>query len=167
MYKKIVQTILFLAVLLSTKSFAVDETTKNIILPYNTPHIFIFDDEITDYKFEKEKMFKAEFPASIFDDKQKLLIIPVKNIDNKLTVKTETGIYNFLIKFTETKKITVENSNSGGWLSNFLLSIQNRNVSEEYELDSPPLLSENECGATSFDLDIPPKLSASQLNHGE
>ena len=156
---------IFIVLFIPVKTMAMQEITKNLILAFDTPHIFAFDEKILRYEFEKENLFKVEFPAGIFNTKQEMLITPVQNLNNRLTVWTEEGVYNFNILFVEAKKIDIDNSESSGWLSKFLLSFQkDKGNSETYDIDSPPVLLENQCGMTSFDLDSPPKLKNEELN---
>lgn len=136
-YKIFIQTVLIFTFFLSAKCFAITQITKNIVLRNNTPYLVSFDEKITGYKFEKENVFKAEFPSSIFDTGHEIIIVPVKNINNNLTVWTKSQIYKFSFQFTE---------------------------NNEFEIYNPPVLNESKSKMNGFELDIPPKL---YINHRE
>lgn len=126
--------ILILTILISAKSFAASEITKTLNMSVNTSHLLTFDEKIIRYKLENEKDFKAEILSNIFNNRQELLIKPLKKIDNKLTVWTESKIYNLNIDFKQSQELKI------------------REIT-----DKSPVLSEDTCGMTDFDLDNPPK----------
>ena len=142
----IIQVILILTILLSSKSFAVSQVNKlqlstpasqiakNLNLTVNISHLLTFDEKIIRYKLENEKDFKTEILSNIFNNRQELLIKPLKNINSKLTVWTESKIYNLNIEFEQNQELKI------------------REIT-----DKAPVLSEDTCGMTDFELDSPPK----------
>lgn len=120
--------ILFFMLLISAKSFAVSEVTKNLNLSVNNTQILSFDEKIISYKLQNNKDFRVEVLSGIFNSRQELLIKPLKKLDNKLTVWTASKIYNFVVDY-EIPKTTVSPVENCGMV--------------DFNLDNPPKLNDN------------------------
>ena len=146
----IIQAILIFAILISAKSFAVSTVNKNLNLSLAASHLLIFDEKIIRYKFINEKDFKAEILSNIFNNRQELLIKPLKKQDNKLTVWTASRIYNFNIEFGQDKALNIR-------------EIQEKGTFNEYKNAKPVASIEDTCGMADFDLDNPPKMNKNNV----
>lgn len=138
----IIPAILIFAILLSTKSFAAAIHVNKIInLSINSSHLLTFDEKIIRYKFEYEKDFKAEILSNLYNTRQELLIKPQVKKDNKLTVWTESKVYNISLEFKQNKELNI------------------REIKEkEPFIYKSPVLSEETSGMSDFELDNPPKM---------
>jgi len=139
----IIPAILIFILFLSAKSFAAPalQINKNLNLSVNSPHLLTFDEKIIRYKFANEKDFKAEILSNLFNTKQELLIKPLIESNSKLTVWTESKVYNINFEFEQNKELKIR-------------EIQEK----ESFIDKSPVLSEETSGMTDFELDSPPKL---------
>lgn len=168
---KIFNTILFLSIFLSAKSYAAApisqinnlkpnnavnsalslmQINKNINLFSDDSQLLTFDEKIIRYKFKNDKDTSAELLSDINNSRQVLLIKLSKINDNKLTVWTASKVYNF--------NISVQKNNN----SELKTVLNIREIPEDdidgYIIDKPPILPEKECGMANFELDNPPKI---------
>jgi len=146
------------------------QVNKNLNILSGVSHLLTFDEKIISYKFDKENGFKSEILSNIFNNRKELLIKPLKNQENKLTVLTASRIYNFNIDFDKNKQINTKFKPSQELTVRELPEGRTgvellKNISAEEalsllddELDKPPGLPENTCGMADFDLDSPPKI---------
>lgn len=139
----IIPAILIFTIMLSAKSFANPalQITKNLNLSVNSAHLLTFDEKIIRYKFVNEKDFKAEILSNLFNTRQELLIKPLNNSNNKLTVWTESKVYNINFEFEQNKDLKIR-------------EIQEK----ESFIDELSIKSQETSGITDFELDNPPKL---------
>ena len=141
--KNILLSSIILILLFSTKSLAAPalQVNKNINLSINSSRLLTFDEKIIRYKFINEKNFKAEILSNLFNTRQELLIKPLNNSNNKLTVWTESKVYNINFEFEQNPELKI------------------REIDEKESLiNKSPVLSEETSGITDFELDNPPKI---------
>ncbi|HBG49683.1 MAG TPA: hypothetical protein DDW90_09325 [Cyanobacteria bacterium UBA9971] len=149
--KNILLSSTIIILLLSAKSFAAPalQIDKNINLSVNSSHLLTFDEKIIRYKFVNEKDFKAEILSNLFNTRQELLIKPLNNSNNKLTVWTESKIYNINFEFEQNPELKI------------------REIDEKESLiNKSPVLSEETSGITDFELDNPPKIKKERGTKG-
>ncbi len=98
---KILIPTFFLTICLPIMVFAepILQIVKNMNLSVNTPHIITFDEKIIRYKFQNEKNIKAEILSNILNTRQELLVTPLEKLANKLTIWTDSRVYNINITF--------------------------------------------------------------------
>lgn len=147
--------------LISQKAPALPQVDKNLIMQAGSSHLLSFDEKIVRYKFENEKIFKAEILSNLFNTRKELLITPVKNLNGKLSVWTDSRMYSFDIKFDKnvgavSKTIIEKGCTSGSAPSIALRTSDNNDETCDFKIDPPPYLSENTVGVTDFELDSPP-----------
>jgi len=145
--------ILIITLMFSTKSFAASQANelqpcvsqqinKTLNLSVNSARLLTFDEKIIRYKFKNEKSFKAEILSNIFNTRQELLIKPINELNNTLTVWTDSKIYNLNIKFEQNQEFKI------------------REISgNELFMDKSSVFPEDSCGMTDFKLDNPPKIT--------
>jgi len=139
----IIQAILIFTILLSAKSFAAPalQVNKNINLSINSAHLLTFDEKIIRYKFVNENDFKAEILSNLFNTRQELLIKPLNKSNNKLTVWTESKVYNINFEFEQNKELKIrEIQKKEAFIGELSIKSQETSGMTDFELDSPPKL---------------------------
>lgn len=135
-FKITLLTVLILLILNTGSSFAVSTSSSldcNLVSCLNLSkdelYVLRFDEKILRYNVADKKSVELQALSNIFNDKQELLIKPVKDTNTSLTIWTKSRAYKFAVII---------------------------NSFDNIQLDKPPFLPSMQGGIFSFQIDKPP-----------
>lgn len=123
-------------------SHALSNPAENLFIKTDNSYLLSFDEQIVNYKLSNEKAVKVEFLSSIFNNKQGLIIKPLKDTSTLLTIQTGNNTYNFNLY-----------ANNSGNLSGNIPAKFTKGATE-LEIDRPPMAFYNDI--SDLELDRPP-----------
>ena len=151
MKTKIIILLLLIFLSMPKAGFAGENINKNLYLRTGYSYLLRFNGKITDFSLGNTDTINIKLLSKTSENKDEIILKPVKNCDTNLLIWTGGGLYNFLISVNEKN-------------SPFPLI---QNFTELDELDIPPYLPEKSDYTDDIELDKPPVLLDNASRQGK
>lgn len=144
--KNIRNVLIILILLITTQLSVFAYGNQKLFMKSNYTYLLNFDEKVEKISVGNDNFLYTELVSSIFNDKQQLILKPIKGQDTNVIVWTKKGLYNFDIYVDKSDKQTAK--------------IIDLNSGDAETLDKPPMIVTQE--VFNIELDAPPSIKSKE-----